>query len=148
GLLVGNVDASFAAALLRYPLDLSGPPAPLASGLSGIYAIVLDGTGEALLSGGFTSDFSSSTVVAVDLAPPHDLHERAHGFGFSSDMFQDADRDETLVLDFGVSTITAICRDQDGDGVCDADDACTFPAALDGAKIGFGKKFSLKGRMI
>src|SRR5262249_21892678 len=101
-----------------------------------------------LLSGGFTSDFSSSTVVAVDLAPPHDVHERAHGFGFSSDMFQDTARDETLVLDFGVSAIAAICRDQDGDGACDADDPCTLPAALDAAKIGFGKKFVLKGRMV
>src|SRR5262249_44320868 len=124
GLLVGNVDASFAGALLRYPLDGSAPPTPLASGLSGVYAVVLDGAGGVLLSGGFTTDFSSSTVIAVDLAPPHDLHERAHGFGFSSDMFQDAGRDETLVLDFGVSAIAAICRDQDGDGVCDADDAC------------------------
>src|SRR5262249_25361751 len=98
GLLVGNVDASFAGALLRYPLDGSAPPTPLASGLSGVYAVVLDGAGAVLLSGGFTTDFSSSTVIAVDLAPPHDVHERAHGFGFSSDVFQDTERDETLVL--------------------------------------------------
>lgn len=146
GLLVGNVDAGFAGALTRHPLDGS-PATPIASGLAGIYTAVVDG-GAALVSGGFTSDFSSSTVVAIDLAPPHAATERARGFGFSADMFHDAARDETLVLDFGASAVTAICREQDGDGVCDADDACTFPAVLDAARIGFGKKFVLKGRMV
>jgi hypothetical protein len=57
------------------------------------------------------------------------VSERAHGFSFSGEMFFDAARDETLVLDFGVSHVTAICRDGDGDGVCDADDDC--PAVAD-----------------
>src|SRR5262249_35447429 len=40
-------------------------------------------------------------------------------------------RDEALVLDFGVKQITAICRDRDGDGVCDADDDCPLIADPD-----------------
>src|SRR5207302_7518278 len=43
-------------------------------------------------------------------------------------VFFDPARDEALVLDFGVTDIAAICRDQDGDGVCDADDDCPLVA--------------------
>jgi hypothetical protein len=57
--------------------------------------------------------------------------DRATGFSFSSDVFFDAARDEALVLDFGVKQITGICRDQDGDGVCDADDNCPLVANAD-----------------
>jgi hypothetical protein len=119
----------------------------LAAGLSGMYGVAIDGAGHALVTGGFTQDFSSSTVVAIDLAAPHASTERAHGFAFSSDLFQDTTRDETLVLDFGVSAITAICADRDGDSLCDVDDACTLPVALDRVKLGFGKKFVLKAAL-
>src|SRR5207247_1174305 len=53
------------------------------------------------------------------------VSDRATGFGFSGDVFFDAVRDEALVLDFGVTDIVAVCRDQDGDGVCDADEPPT-----------------------
>jgi hypothetical protein len=56
-----------------------------------------------LVTGGFTGDFSSSTMLAVSSRgrPP----ERAHGFGFSSEIFYDAPRGAALVLDFGVTEI-------------------------------------------
>jgi len=124
-LLVANVDGSFTGSVGKY--TLAGTPlGPLVSGLSGAYGLAIDGDGLVLVSGGFADDFSS-TVIAVDGAGG--TTERARGFGFSGDLFFDAARDETLVLDFGVSQIAAICRDSDGDGVCDADDDC--PAVAD-----------------
>ena len=120
-LLVGNVDGSFAGNLLRF--DLAGAPQPpLATGLSGNYAHVVEADGTVLVSGGFGSGFSSN-IVAIP-AGGGSPSERAYGFSFSSDLFYDAARDETLVLDVAVSEVTTICRDGDGDGVCDADDVC------------------------
>lgn len=126
-LLVGNVDASFVGSLTEY--TLAGVlVAPVATGLSGIYADTLDNDGNALISGGFTDDFSSSNLIAV--APGGGISERARGFTFSSELFHDTARDETLVLDVGVSEIAAICRDTDGNGVCNADEPCTGGVAL------------------
>lgn len=130
-LLVGDVDAdSFAGSITAYSsggrlLD------PVATGLPGALAHVVDADGNVLVSGGSTPDFSTSIVVAVD--PTGTVTERARGFGFSSEMAFDARRDETLVLDFGVSQIEAICRDRDGDTVCDADDNC--PAVANGGQV-------------
>ena len=131
-LLVGNSDASFVGSVAEYTLAgmLVGP---IAGDLSGNYAHVLDGDGNVLVSGGFTDDFSSSTVIAV--APGGAISERAVGFTFSSEMFHDSVRDETLVLDVGVSEIAVICRDEDGDQVCDADDACVDGSAVTEAKL-------------
>src|SRR5213078_1101057 len=56
----------------------------------------------------------------IAVAPDGGVSDRATGFGFSGDVFFDAVRDEALVLDFGVPDIVAVCRDQDGDGVCGA----------------------------
>lgn len=120
-LLVGNVDGSFVGSLAEYTLA-GALVGPVVGGLSGNYAHVLDGDGNILISGGFRDDFSSSNVIAV--ASGGGITERAWGFGFSSELFHDTVRDETLVLDFGVSKIDVICRDQDGDTVCDADDVC------------------------
>jgi hypothetical protein len=129
-LLVGNVvfDEFFTAngSILRYTVVGVAQP-PLVSGLSGALAHVVDNDGNVLVSGGFKPDFSSSTVMAV--APGGGVAERASGFGFSGEMFFDAARNELLVNDFGVTHVTAICRDGDGDGVCDADDVC--PAVAD-----------------
>ncbi len=60
--------------------------------------MVVDGDGLVLVSGGFTDDFSSSTVIAVDSSGT--VTERARGFGSSGEMFFDPARNETLVLDF------------------------------------------------
>jgi hypothetical protein len=123
-LLVGNLSGTFVGSIRRY--DLAGvAQGNLVDGLSGNYAHVVDGDGNVLVTGGFADDFSS-TVVAVDAAGM--VQERARGFAFSGELFWDPVRDETLVLDFGVSAITAICRDADGNGVCDADDPCETTA--------------------
>jgi hypothetical protein len=122
-LLVGNVGGppSFVGSVGKYGLDGTSA-GPLAGGLSGTYAVVVDGDGLVLVSGGFTDDFSSSTVIAVDSSGT--VTERARGFGSSGEMFFDPSRDETLVLDFEALQITAICRDRDQNGVCDADQEC------------------------
>lgn len=133
-LLVGNSNASFVGSIRQY--DLAGVPAgTVVDDLGGNYAHVVDGDGDVLVTGGFTGDFSSSTVVAVDASGT--VRERARGFGFSGELFFDPVRDETLVLDFGVSAITAICRDADGNATCDADEPCAVSATR--AKLGVGK---------
>src|SRR4029453_18486354 len=120
-LLVGNVDGSFVGSLSRY--TLAGKfVTSVASGLSGNYAHAIDSAGDILITGGLTDDFSSSTVIAV--APGGGITQRAAGFMFSTELFHDTARDETLVLDVAVSEITAICRDTDGNGVCNADEPC------------------------
>ena len=130
-LLVGNSDASFVGSVAEYTLAgvLVGP---IAGSLSGNYTHVLDSGGNVLVSGGFADDFSSN-IIAV--APGGAISERARGFTFSSEMFHDAARNETLVLDVAVSQITVICRDEDGDQVCDADDACVGGSTVTDAKV-------------
>ncbi len=130
--LVANLDGSFTGHVLAYQPD--GTPLPaVKDGLGGAFGVAVDADGNLLVSGGFTPDFSSSTVVAI--AADGTVTERAHGFGFSGEIFHDAARDELLVLDFGVSRIDAICRDRDGDGVCDADDTCTNGIAVAKPKL-------------
>ena len=81
------------------------------------------------------------------------MTERARGFASSSELFFDPVRDETLVLDFGVSAITAICRDTDRDGTCDADEPCM--TTVSNAKLAVKKlgapvgdeKLTLKGEI-
>src|SRR5438128_1747935 len=134
-----NPDFSTTGKVLEYQLDgtLLGT---LVSGLQGGFAAATDGAGNVLVSG--IGSFGSSKVIAV--APDGSVSDRATGFSFSGDVFFDAARDEALVLDFGVTGIAAICRDQDGDGVCDGDgigdacDPCTG-AAITGAKLALGK---------
>jgi hypothetical protein len=107
--LVGNVDGSFVGSVKRYSLAgaLLGT---VASGLSGALdqALAL-ASGNLLVTGGFTNDFSSSTVMSV--TPGGSVTELAHGFGFSSGIDVDDLGQQVLVLDFGathVDTLTAI----------------------------------------
>ncbi len=130
-LLVGNVDGSFVGSLAEYTLA-GALVGPVAGGLSGNFSHALDNDGNILVTGGFADDFSS-TVIAI--APGGAITERARGFTFSSELFHDTARDETLVLDFGVSEVAAICRDGDGDGTCDADEPCSGGAAIAKAKL-------------
>ena len=107
-LLVGNVDAFFAGAIKRY--SLAGvPTGTLAGGLSGALDQALDSTGNLLVTGGFTFDFSSSTVVSI--SPAGVVDEIATGFGFSSGITIDGPSRQVMVLDFGateVETLTPI----------------------------------------
>jgi len=123
-LLVDNVDGSFSGSVRRYSLAGASLGAPLVSGLAGAYATVLDDDGFVLVS-------AASAVVAV--AGDGSTTDRATGFSFASEMWFDGLRDETLVLDVSVSQVTAICRDRDGDTVCDADDNCPLAENTDQA---------------
>jgi hypothetical protein len=130
-LLVGDVDGSFIGSVTRYAAD-GTLLAPLAGGLSGTFGVDYDGTrDDALVTGGFTPDFSSSTLVAVDAAGV--AAPRATGFGFSAGLFFDPAREETLVLDFGASEVTVVCRDSDTNGVCD--EPCAAPVPATSAKL-------------
>jgi len=111
-----NPDFSTTGKVFEYKLD-GTPLGTLVSGLAGGFAAATDSAGNVLVSG--ISASGSSKVIAV--APDGSVSDRATGFAFSGDIFFDSARDEALVLDFGVTHIVAICRDQDGDGVCDAD---------------------------
>ncbi len=141
-LLVGNVDASFSGSVFEYALD-GTPIGTLVSGLPGEYAHVLDSDGLLLVTGEYSFD-CSGLLRAV--APDGTITERAHGFCFSADIFFDAARDEALVLDGGASgagakQVVAICRDRDGDGVCDVDDDCPLvpdPGQVDTDADGIG----------
>src|SRR5262249_12145486 len=107
---------------------------PLVGDLSGSYAVVVDGDGLVLVSGGFTDKtFTNSTVLAVDSTGA--FTERARGFGSSGEMYFDPVRNETLVLDFEALQITAICRDRDKNTVCDPDQACTNGGPVAKAKL-------------
>ena len=131
-LLVGNSNFPSPASVFKY--SLAGVSlGTLVSGLSGEYGVAVDGTGNALVTGGFAPDFSSS-VEAVDAGGT--VTERARGFGFTADVFYDAARDAALVLDFGVSEIASICRDANADGVCDID--CASPVGFDSVEVKFG----------
>jgi hypothetical protein len=123
-LLVGNSDASFVGSVIEYTLagTLVGP---VVGSLAGSYDHVLDNAGNLLVSG-------SSSVVAV--APGGGTTNRATGFIFSTGMFHDSVRDETLVLDIGTS-IVAICRDDDTDTVCNADEACVGGTTIASPKL-------------
>ena len=125
-LLVGNSDASFVGSVSEYALDgtLAGP---VVGGLGGSYAHVLDNAGNLLVSGDFTGK-----LIAV--APGGAVTNRATGFSFSTEMFHDAVRDETLVLDIGTSIVT-ICRDDDADTVCNADEACVGGTTIASPKL-------------
>jgi hypothetical protein len=139
-LFIANLDASFVGAVRKHPLA-GGPLGTLASGLSGAYGVASAEAGAVLVTGGFTGDFSSSTLLALDaMGSPS---ERAHGFGFSSDVFFDAARGTALVLDFGASAVAAVCADAEGDAVCDAD--CAGPAAVAKPKLKLGKQATPPG---
>lgn len=123
-LLVGNSDAAFVGSVDEYTLagTLVGP---VVGSLGGSYDHVLDNAGNLLVSG-------SSNLVAV--APGGATSNRATGFIFSTGLFHDPVRDETLVLDIG-SSIVAICRDDDIDGICNPDEPCVGGTTIASPKL-------------
>lgn len=118
-----NMDFSTTGKVLKYTTGGTSQGA-LISGLTGGSGAAIDADGNVLVTG--VGSFGASKVIAV--APGGTATDRATGFTFAGDVFFDAARDEALVLDFGVSSIAAICRDRDGDGVCDVDDDCPLVA--------------------
>jgi hypothetical protein len=140
-LYVGNLDGSFVGSVKKFVLATGAPLGTLIGGLSGSYGLARDEAGNILVTGGFTNDFSSSTVEAVNGAGMKT--ERARGFTFSSDIAFDAARGQALVLDFAAVQVTAICTDATGDGVCDADVA--GPAAVDKPKVKLTRQLTPPG---
>jgi len=131
-IFVANVDAAFVGAVRRYDY-YAFPQGVLASGLSGAFGAAIDADQRTVLVSGGVADDGSGTVVAI--APDGTVRERARGFGFATDLFFDAQREELLVLDTGVAAVTAICGDADGDGICDADDPCTVTRPVTRGRI-------------
>jgi len=130
-----NMDFSTTGEVLEYQTNGS-KIGTLIGGLQGGLGAAVDGDQNVLVSG--IGSFGSTKLIAV--APGGTATDRATGFTFSGDVFFDRVRDETLVLDFGVAGVTAICRDRDGDGVCDADDDCVLAAdAAQGSAATIGK---------
>ena len=127
-----NMDFTTTGKVLRFALD-GTPQGTLVSALAGGSGAAVDGDGNVLVTG--IGTFGDTKMIAV--APDGGVTDRATGFAFSGDVFYDGARDEALVLDFGVTDVIAICRDRDEDGVCDADDSCTGPAAIVKPKVGF-----------
>src|SRR4029453_15846651 len=97
-LLVGNADGSFPPVGSLSQYTLAGEfVTSVASGLMGNYAHAIDNDGNILITGVSADDSSSSTVIAV--APGGQITQRAAGFVFSTELFHDTARAETLVLD-------------------------------------------------
>ncbi len=105
-LFVGNVDGSFVGSVKRY--SLTGTPAGTVNGtpLSGALDQAADASGNLDVTGGFTPDFSSSTLVHVVQAGA--VEPFASGFGFSSGVTIDGPSQEILALDFGLTHIDTI----------------------------------------
>ncbi|HVM95815.1 MAG TPA: hypothetical protein VMT89_05470 [Candidatus Acidoferrales bacterium] len=103
-LFVGDLDST---TFVGRVVELDGNGAAvgtLAGGLSGASDLTMDRDGNVLVSGGFTGDFSSSTIVSIDAHGT--VNEFAHGFSFSSGLDVDPISGRVYALDFGVSAIT------------------------------------------
>jgi hypothetical protein len=136
-LLVANLDGSFTGNVLRYSASGASLGA-LATGLPASFGLAVDGSCNALVSGEFSFDCSSGHIFAI---PPDGGAPvpRATAFCSAGDLYFDGARDETLALDFGASAVTGICRDRNGDSVCDADAPCVGPATLTAVKLKIGR---------
>lgn len=108
-LLVGDVDsATYAGSVDRY--SLAGAfLGTLVGSLSGMYDQAVASTGDLLVTGGYTEDFSSSNILLV--TPTGAATSIATGFGFSSGIAIDGPSQQVLALDFGaayVDTLTPV----------------------------------------
>ncbi len=134
---VANLDDTFTGNVLRYTTGGTSLGA-LATGLPGSFGLAVDGTCQTLVSGEFSFDCSAGRILAI---PPGGGTPvtRATAFCSAGDLFFDGGRDETLALDFGASAVTGICRDRNGDTICDADATCVGGATLTGVKLKVGR---------
>lgn len=106
---VGQVDSStFLGSVDRF--DLAGSPlGAYATGLSGLFEQEFDAGGRLIATGGFTPDFSSSTVARLDGVNPPESVET--GYVFTSGMDIDGPSGQIAVVDFGapqIDTLTPI----------------------------------------
>lgn len=120
-LLVGDSDASFVGSVRAFAQGAE-PGAVVVDGLSGAFDVEASAT-HVFVTGGFTPDFSSSTVVAVDGAGVAEAI--ASGFAFTGGLAWEPVRRQLYVLDFDARAVAVLCEDMGADGACDA--ACPAP---------------------
>jgi hypothetical protein len=103
---VGNVDGSFVPSIKRF--SLAGAPLGTMNQtpISGALDQASSYGGNVIVTGGFTNDFMSSTLVQVVQAGG--VEEIASGFGFSSGVDYDRTSGRALVLDFGADYVDTI----------------------------------------
>jgi len=123
-LLVGNSDEFFVGSVLRFESGAE-PGSTLVGGLSGAFDVEASAS-TVFVSGGFTEDFASSTVVAIDdVGAPSTV---ASGFAFTGGLGWEPLRRQLYALDFGARDVSVLCEDADGDDVCDAACSAATPA--------------------
>ncbi len=103
-LFVGDVDANTFVGRVVELDDTGAFVRTLAGGLSGAFDQVFNRDGSLLVSGGFTGDFSSSTLVSIDAAGT--VSEFAHGFVFSTGLTVDPVGGRVYALDSGSAQVT------------------------------------------
>ena len=103
---VGNVDGSFTPSIKRFSTAGVADGTMNNSPLSGALDQASSYGGNVIVTGGFTDDFSSSTLVQVVQAGA--VEEIARGFGFSSGVAYDQPSARALVLDFGADYVDTI----------------------------------------
>lgn len=102
-LYFGNVDSAFVGSIYRFD-PVTNSSTLLVGGLSGAYDQAFDHHGRLLVTGGFTGDYSSSTIVAVDSLG--NVTQFAYGFAFTTGIDVDRNSGRVYVVDFGSSDIT------------------------------------------
>jgi hypothetical protein len=121
-LFVANATAAFTGQILEF-LGAS-PEGAVIDGLAGAAGLAIDAESDLLLGAG-------TELLEVDFLGFGTAI--ASGFGYAGDVSYDAEADAALVLDFGVTAVTLVCLDEDGDAVCDG--TCSEGAPLEDAAL-------------
>jgi hypothetical protein len=103
-LFVGDLDSTTFEGKVFVFDPVTNTQSPLVTGLSGAYDQAFDHKGRLVVSGGFTSDYSSSTLVAIDTTTST-VTQIAEGFAFSSGIHIDPISGRIYVVDFGVQNV-------------------------------------------
>ncbi len=105
-LYVGDLNSStFQGSIVRYD-PVTNTQTTVVSGLSGVYDQAFDHLGNLLVTGGFDSTFTSSTIVAVDAS--NNVTQFASGFSFTTGIDVDQNSGRVYVVDFGSANITTL----------------------------------------
>lgn len=105
-IFVGNVNGSFVGSVKRYTFPGMALGTVNATPLSGALDQASNVYGNLYVTGGFTQNFSSSTLVSVVQAGA--VAEIASGFGFTTGVAIDGPSQEIMVLDFGTTHVDTI----------------------------------------